>query len=63
MRLATKAESAILSVEGRPSPPQLTPVVQQVAVERNADRGPQLFVDSDQQVLIQDVSIGARVIT
>ena len=44
------------------SPPQVTPVVvRQIAVERGADRGPQLSVKGDQQDLIQHVSVDAHV--
>ena len=36
-------------------------VVRQVAAERSADRGPQLSVESDQQILIQNVPVDAHV--
>ena len=37
-------------------------VVRQVPVERGADRGPQLSVESDRRILLQHVSVDARVI-
>ena len=69
MLLDTKALTAIPNAVRRPSPPQVTPVgglpprvVRQVTAERSADRGPQLSVESDQQILVKEVPIDAHVI-
>ena len=66
MRLAMMAGSAIPSAVRRPSPPQVTFVVtchqEKIAVERGAYRGLQMAVKRNQQVLVKEVPVDARVI-
>ena len=69
MRLATKAGSAIPNAVRKPSPPHVIPVVtcHQEWSGRSpwmggADRGPQLSVTRDQQILVKEVPIDAHAI-